>query len=105
MEYVKNNDQNRNFQQSISAKFTPKNVYTKFDKKVEISNMDKKAIISRILSTILLRPSKKVLEKSKFFQKKDKNLTEISNNKDKQLYVQVFFFKSTIYYMEHIGRP
>ena len=44
-----------------------------------------------ILSAILLRSSKKVLEKSKFFQKKDKNLIEDSNNKDRQLYVQVLF--------------
>jgi len=53
-----------------------------------MSNTGKKNEISRILSLILSRSSIKVLENLKFFYKKDKNLAEYSNNKNRQLYIQ-----------------
>jgi len=45
--------------------------------------VDKKAEISKIPLFILFRPSKKVLEKLKIFQKKGKSSIEGSNNKDR----------------------
>jgi len=54
-----------------------------------MSNTSKKAEILRILPSILFKPNKKILEKSKIFQKKDKNSTESFNNKDRQLYIQI----------------
>jgi len=69
----------------------PKNLYSKSDKKAEMSNVGKKAEFSRILSPISPRLSKKVLEKLKFFQKKGKKPVKISNTKNRQLYVQVSF--------------
>jgi len=72
------------FWQSISTKFTVKNIHNKSSKEVETSNLGKKAEISRILSSILPRSSKKV-----FFQKKGKNSTKSSNNKNIWLYIQV----------------
>ena len=56
-----------------------------------MSNISKKAEILRILSPILFRPSKKILEKSKIFQRKNKNSTKSFNNKNRQLYIQISF--------------
>lgn len=56
-----------------------------------MSNISKKAEILRILSPILFKPSKKILEKSKIFQKRNKNLTKSFNNKNRQLYIQILF--------------
>jgi len=56
-----------------------------------MSNISKKAEILRILSPILFKPSKKILEKSKIFQKRNKNLTKSFNNKNRQLYIQISF--------------
>ncbi len=56
-----------------------------------MSNISKKAEILRILSPILFRPSKKILKKSKIFQRKNKNSTKSFNNKNRQLYIQISF--------------
>jgi len=54
------------------AKFILKNSQEKPEKRKEFSNPGKSAKVSRIPSLFLSRPSKKVLKKSKFFQKKGK---------------------------------
>ena len=46
--------------------------------------------ISKVLSLIPSKPSKKVLEKSKYFKEKNKMPTKNINTQSKQLYMQVF---------------
>jgi len=57
-----------------------------------MSNTGKKTEVSKNFLLILPRLSKKVLENFQFFQKKSKELAEISNTKNKQLYVQASSF-------------
>ena len=56
-----------------------KNSQEKPEKKKESSNPGNSTKISRIPSPIPSRPSKKALEKSKFFQKKDKKPVKNNN--------------------------
>lgn len=78
---------NRTFQQNIASKFIPKHISNKSGKKKIILKSGKKAEISWILPLILSRLSKNIFKKSKFFQNKDKNQADISNNnKNRQMH-------------------
>jgi len=79
------NKNNFTFCQSITAQFKLR----ENKKKAEISNARKKTKVSKVTPSIPSRPSKKVLEKSKFYQKKGKKSVEASNTKNRQSYVQV----------------
>ena len=87
---------NKIFRETITSKFMPKinnNKPNKPNKRVETSNKDKQAKIVQIPSSIPFRPSKKILEKYKFFKKKSINSKENTNLKNRQLYVQTTFSK------------
>jgi len=77
--------------ETVVVKFISKSTLNKPDKKTENNSISKMAKISRILPSVLLRPSKKDLEKSKFYQKKDIKLANNANNKDRCSYIQALF--------------
>lgn len=80
---LKADDLNRTFRQNIASKFTPKTTNNKPNKRVDLNNKEKQAEIVRIPPSILPRPFKETLEKSKFFQLKGKKLKENTNSKDR----------------------
>ena len=79
--------ENRMFRQKFVSKFTPKvsnsNIYSNSSKSKE-----KSAEIAKISPLIPARPSKEVLEKSKFFKKGKKSATTVKLN-NKHSYAQV----------------
>ena len=85
---LKANNSNRIFRQNIIFKFTPKIINNKPNKRVKTNNKGKQVGVVKVLPSILFRSSKETLEKSKFFQKKDKNSKEDSNIKIRYLYTQ-----------------
>lgn len=79
-------DDDRIFKQNMLSKFTPKSNINKLVKKAE-SSKDKQAEVIKLLLSILTRPSKKVLQKSKFFEK-DNIAKGSAKPKNKQSYTQ-----------------
>ena len=69
---MKTDNNDKLSQQYVSVKFTLKNPQENLEKKKKSSNPGKRVEISRVSLPVLLKPSKKVLEKSKFFKEKDK---------------------------------
>ena len=80
------------FRQNILSKLTSKSNINKPVKRVQLSK-DKQAEVIKLSPLILTRPPKKVLEKSKFFNKKDNIVKESAKPKNKQLYTQVSITK------------
>ena len=66
------NCNNKTFRQCFSAQFIPKNVKKDTTKGNIFNKQNKTLTVSRIPFSILLRPSKKILEKSKFYKGKEK---------------------------------
>ena len=71
-------------------KFKLKDLKNNIVNNKEIAKSDKKANIFRIPPPISLRPSKRMLEKSKFYQGKEKTLTFRLTYKKGQSYIQAF---------------
>ena len=76
--------ENRTFKQKLASKFTLKIQEEKTTSKRDKNN-NKAISFVKLPLLILVRPSKKILEKSKFFKKKQ---IFIENNTPKQLYAQ-----------------
>jgi len=77
----------------LHLKFIPKITNKKPNKRIESTNEEKQAEVVRISPSILLRSFKETLEKSKFFQKKDKNSRKDSNIKGRHSYAQASALK------------
>ena len=77
--------------QNITSKFTSKNIKIKNGKKGKnVKQLPSKQVeIIKIPSLILARPPKEILEKSKFFNKKDKQMKKSTNLKTRLSYAQV----------------
>jgi len=73
----------------LLLKFIPKITNKKPNKRIKSTNEKKQAEVVRISLPVLPRPFKETLEKSKFFQMKDKD----SNIKGRHLYAQALALK------------
>ena len=69
---MKTDNSNKLSQQYVSVKFTLKNPQENPEKRKKSSNPGKRVEISRVSLPVLLKPSKNVLEKSKFFKERNK---------------------------------
>ena len=78
------NKNNRMIRQNIVSKISPKINSIKFIKRAKQSK-DKQVEVVKLPSSILVRPSKKVLEKSKFFNKRGKKANK--SEKPKKSYM------------------
>ena len=85
---LKTNDCNRIFRQNFALKFIPKTTNNKPNKRVDITIKEKKVEIIKIPPPILSRLSKEILEKSKFFKRKDIKLKKNANLKNRWSYTQ-----------------
>jgi len=96
---LKTDDNNRTFRQNVVSKFTLKtNAKTnskayKSNKKDNLLNKVKYMKVIKILSSILPRLSKKILEKLKFHKKKGKKSRDTANSNDRQSYTQASTLK------------
>ena len=88
-DFLTANNNKRTFHQCILAQFRPRNSKNNLSHKKELTNPSKKANISRILSPIPLKPSKKVLVMLKYHKDKGKNLVKQVNTQNSWSYIQV----------------
>ena len=82
------NKNNNTFCQCVSVQFKLRENSKALENKKESNKPRRKAEISRISSLILPRPSKKVLEKLKFYKEKDKESDHKTNIQNGQSYTQ-----------------
>jgi len=79
------------FRLNVTSKFIPKinaKANANANKRDNYINKEKQVEVVKISPSILSRPSKETLEKSKFYKKKYIKLKKNGNSKDRCLYVQ-----------------
>ena len=67
------NKDNKSFRKCVLAQFKPKGPMNNIGNNKESAKSGKKAKVSRVPPSISPKPSKKVLEKSKFYKDEGKN--------------------------------